>query len=121
LVRRRGLELVHQALSAAVLLTRRGGVSHALVRARPVAARARAGHAVPDRSPLAEPRFRRAGLRPPRGLARPRPAGRRPAGRDRRGQARRRARSTGTLELTAEAAPAAASSRRRRRLAGGAR
>ena len=46
-VRRRPLELVHPPLAAALLLVRRGGVPDALVRARPVAARHRAGDAVP--------------------------------------------------------------------------
>ena len=57
-VRRRRLELVHPPLAAPLLLVRRGGVPDALVRARAVAARDRAGDAVPRRPPLAEPRAR---------------------------------------------------------------
>ena len=59
-VRRRPLELVHPPLAPALLRRRRGGVPHALVRARPVAAGGRAGDAVPHRPPLAQPRRRRA-------------------------------------------------------------
>ena len=59
-VRGRRLELVHPPLAAALLLIRRGGVPHALVRARPVPARRLADAAVPDRAPLAEPRPGRA-------------------------------------------------------------
>ena len=55
-VPRRPLELVHPPLAAALLGRRRGGAPHALVRARPDAARDRAGDAVPHRAPLAEPR-----------------------------------------------------------------
>ena len=52
-VRRRRLELVHPALAPAVLGRRPGRAAHALVRARAGAARRRAAHAVPHRSPLA--------------------------------------------------------------------
>ena len=60
-VRGRRLELVHPPLATPLLLIRRGGVPHALVRARPVPARRLADAAVPDRAPLAEPRPGRAG------------------------------------------------------------
>ena len=57
-LRRRSLELVHPALAQALLRIRRGCVPHALVRARPGAARDRPGDAVPRRASLAEPRRR---------------------------------------------------------------
>ena len=58
-VRRRSLELVHPPLAAALLGRRRGGAPDALVRARPGAARDRAGDAVPRRAPLAGASSRR--------------------------------------------------------------
>ena len=51
-VRRRPLQLVHPPLAPALLRRRRRRVPDALVRARAVAARGRAGDAVPGRAPL---------------------------------------------------------------------
>ena len=73
-VRRRRLQLVHPPFAAALLLLRRGGVPHALVRARAIAARRRAGDAVPRRPSLAQPRPGRSGVGAPRALARGRRA-----------------------------------------------
>ena len=100
-----------------------GGVPDALVRARAVAARGRAGDAVPHRAPLAEPRPR-AGRRrssSPAGPSRPSPTG--PLLDEiARGAPRRRARPQRARDLGPEAAPAAAAARRRgRRRRGGAR
>ena len=53
-VRRGPLELVHPPLAAALLLVRRGGVPHAVDRARAARARVRADHAVPRRAPVAD-------------------------------------------------------------------
>ena len=58
-LRRRSLELVHPPLAAALLGRRRDGAPHALVRARPGAARDRAGDAVPRRASLAGARHGR--------------------------------------------------------------
>ena len=69
-VHRRSFELVHPPVAPPVLLLRRRGVPDALVRARPVAPRRVAGHAVPHRLALAEPRARRPFVGLPRGMAR---------------------------------------------------
>ena len=116
-VSRRSLELVHPPLAPPVLGRGRGRAAHALVRARPDAARARADPPVRHRPPLADARPRRAGVGAPRRLARGRRAGSRAARRDRRGAARRRARAAGALELGHQAAAAAAPARRRGRRA----
>ena len=81
-VRRRSLELVHPPFAPPLLERRARRARDALVRARPDAARAVTGDAVPHRASVAQSRARRAGVGASRGVA-----GRRRA---RRGAARRR-------------------------------
>ena len=114
-LRRRRVELVHPPLAPPFLRLRRSRVSHALVRARAVAARHRAGDAVPRRPPLAEPRARRSRVGAPRRLAR---GGRRrhcAARRHRERTPHRRARPPGARHVEPQAPPAAAASGRRGR------